>query len=171
MAGWRTRCPGDRAAGAMWPRPSCCWRETPAAASLQCQSGGCAGPNNPRRAPAKEGRQAWLHVTSRAVVATSRHSSHGEAAEASELCKEWETVTRPCSGLAAVWRTPSPHHGQHSPQHGSLVVSYVEGAVTGQSVPGGRRGGRAASRGRCCPLPAFLPPASAWSPVGDTQHG
>jgi len=122
--------------------------------------------------PREGSSQAWLQVTSRTAVATSRRSSHGGAREASGLWeKEQETIAGPCAGLAAGRGTPALHPRQRSPQHGSRAVSEGEGAVTGQWVPGGRRGGRAASQGRGCLPPAFLPPASAWSPAGDVQQG
>lgn len=66
-------------------------------------------------------------------------------------------------------RTPLPCPRQESPQRGALVSHTRKvGALTGQSVPGERHGGRAVSQGRCCLLPVLLIPASSWSPVGDT---
>lgn len=65
--------------------------------------------------------------------------------------------------------TPLPCPGQESPQRGALVSHTRKvGALTGQSVPGERHGGRAVSQGRCCLLPVLLSPASSWSPARDT---
>lgn len=140
-----------------------CGHNLPAAMSPQCCSSGCMEPNNPRGPqPRQEGRPA--PGTSRTIGATSRHNSpwgsQGGWWTLQGAADCYRAMYWACSSMG----TPSPHHGQDSPQHRALVVSYVEGAIMGQSVAGERRGGRAVSQGWCCLFPVPLPLASAWSP-------